>query len=288
MRDVSRALLAAAVLAALPTTPARSAAIAEIGQAFLGLSVGQGLLGGSFIIPGAGEIGLSLTATPTVMTEARSGDGSVSHDTVIIHRPGRASAGVTAAARTGADGTALLDLAVTLTATLSNTGARSFDSLLVMLAFSAVTPTTGPALAAALSSLAQPFAASGQTIAVALDTTREAARAASRVSGPQAGDAHACTTEAAASPGGAIVVDTLAPAGRACGVASADVSQDFLLLADFAPGDTQDFTWTIGITVEAFSRGALTAVPEPATLGLLGIACLGLAAARRSLQGLPR
>jgi hypothetical protein len=239
------------------------------------------VIGGAFVTPGAGEIGLSLTATPTVMTEARSGDGSVSHDAVITKRQGGASAAVTAAARTGADGTALLDLAVTLTATLSNTGARSFDSLLVMLAFSAVTPTTGPALAAALSSLGQPFAATGQTIAIALDTTREAARAASRVSGPQAGDAHACTTEAAASPGGAIVVDTLAPSGRACGVASADVSEDFLLLTDFSPDETQDFTWTIGITVEAFTWAALTAVPEPAALALFGIGALGLAAARR-------
>jgi hypothetical protein len=274
-------LLAASLLAALPAAPARSAAIAEIGEAFLGLSVGQGVIGGSLVTPLAGEIGLSLTATPMVITEARSGDGHVSHDAVVTERQGRASAAVTAAARTGSSGAALLDLAVTLTATLSNSGARSFDSLLVMLAFSAVAPTTGPALSSAFGGLAQPFAASGQTIALALDTTRETARAASRVSGPQAGDAHACTTEAAASPGGAIVVDALAPSGRTCGVANADVSEDFLLLADFSPGETQDFTWTIGITVEAFTQGTLTAVPEPAALGLLGLGALGLAVARR-------
>ncbi|WP_291296493.1 PEP-CTERM sorting domain-containing protein [Elioraea sp.] len=282
LRHVSSVLLAAAWLGtpALAPAPASAAAIAEIGQAFIGLRLGDGIIAGSFVTPGPGEIALSLAAAPPTVTTATTGDGAVSHATVIDTHPGRAGAGVTAAARVTDQGTALLDLAVTLTATLRNDGARSFDALLVMLAFSAVTPTGGPVLGAALSGLGAPFTTSGQTIALAFDTTREAARAASRLGGPQASDAHACTTEAAGSPGGAIVVDTLPSAGRACGVGSANVSEDFLLLADFDPGETREFSWSIGITVEAFTIDAITAVPEPATLALLAAGLLGLGAAR--------
>lgn len=281
-------LLAASWLAAalIAPAPVRAAAIAEIGEAFLGLGVGHGMVGGGgFVTPAPGEITLSLTAAPPSVTSATTGDGTVSHATVIDTRPGSASASVTAAARVGDQGTALLDLAVTLTATLRNDGARSFDALLVMLAFSAVAPTGGPVLATGLSGVAQPIVA-GQTIALAADTTREAARAASRLSGPQADDAHACTTEAAHSPGGGIVVMPVPPAGRACAVASPDLSEDYLLLAGFDPGETAQFSWTVGITVEAFTIASLTAVPEPTALtllagGLLGLAALGARGRRR-------
>jgi hypothetical protein len=243
-------------------------AVAGIGEALLSVR----LAGAGGVVCGVATTGsLSLSLSEDALTTSRheAGDGRVAHGHDVSLGQGLAVARLWAVAEVPRAGVAIIQNRLSLSLAVTNHGAVPRDAHL-WLAWTGMMP--GHPIV--------PAGMAGDVAVAALVRDRRAAfaRFLSSIDGPMAGDGKAGSTEPGGADGPGIYTAALPPRGLACGLCSPDVSEEPLVLAALAPGESRVLTWRLAIEAEAHAGLAAPGPAPPPLLSRRFLALTGQAA----------
>lgn len=242
-------------------------AVAGIGESFLSVRLqGAADAATGFGLAWSDALSLSLVEEALATSRHEAGDGRVVHAHGVTLGAAEAVARLTAVAEVPRQGVATIEARLSLTLAVTNTGPEPLIPHL-WLAWSGMMP--GRPIV--------PPGVAGDVAVAALVRDRASgfARFLSTIAGPVAGDRKIGSTAEGGAGEPGIYTAALPPRGLACGGCAPDISEEPLVLAPLAPGESRSLTWQIAIEAEARAGAAELPAEAPPMLSRRGLALTG-------------